>query len=193
LKRPCRNIGLWRNFSHTAGGPHLWFIGESELDQWVARACPNELFGDIEDGVASALSRELHDHLPGPDDFTRFGAHRGNRAGSIGGHDRVAQLILRDAHLGLRGGDLRLGSNEGLLGFIEFGAGCVATLDEVLLAREGQTGLGQRRLGRRKVGSRRLQRILLILWVKPGDHLAGGEHIANVDRPGDHASVELKG
>ena len=193
LKRPGRGIGLWRHFPHAAGGPHLWFIGESELDQRVARACPNELFGDVEDGVASALLRELHDHLPGADDFARFGAHRGNRAGSIGGHDRVAQLILRDAHLGLSGVDLGLGRNEGLLGFIEFGAGRPAMLDEVLLSREGQTRLGQRRLGRREVGLRRLQRILLVLWVKPGDDLAGGEHIANVDGPLDHASVEAKG
>ena len=193
LKRPGSGIGLGRHFPHAAGGSHLWVIGEGELDQRVARACPNELFGNVEDGVASALLRELHDHLPGVDDFARFGAHRGNRAGGIGGHDRVAQLILRDAHLRLSGVDLGLGRNEGLLGFIEFGAGRQAMLDEVLLSREGQPCLSQRRLGRREVGLRRLQRILLVLWVKPGDDLARREHIAHVDGPLDHPSVEAKG
>jgi hypothetical protein len=133
LKRPGSGIGLGRHFPHPAGGSHLWVIGEGELDERVARSCPNELFGNVEDGVASALLRELHDHLPGVDDFARFGADRGNRAGGIGGHDRVAQLILRDAHLRLSGVDLGLGRNQGLLGFIEFRAGRPAMLDEVLL------------------------------------------------------------
>ena len=66
-------------------------------------------------------------------------------------------------------------------------------LDEVLLSREGQLCLSQRRLGRREVGLRRLQRILLVLWVKPGDDLARREHIAHVDGPLDHPSVEAKG
>jgi hypothetical protein len=38
-----------------------------------------------------------------------------------------------------------------------------------------------------------LQRILLVLWVKPGDDLARREHIAHVDGALDHPSVEAKG
>ena len=62
--------------------------------------------------------------------------------------------------------------------------------DQVLLAREGQPRLGQRRLSRRQIGLRGLQRVLLVLRIKPSDDLAGGEHIAHVDRPGDHAAVK---
>jgi hypothetical protein len=41
-------------------------IGESDLDHWVARARPNELLGHVERRqVASALTRELHDHPAG--------------------------------------------------------------------------------------------------------------------------------
>ena len=78
----------------------------------IARTRPDELLGHVEDGVASALTRDLHDHLPGADHLARLGADRGHRAGSIGEQDRVAQLILRDAHLRLSGIDLGLGGQE---------------------------------------------------------------------------------
>ena len=38
----------------------------------------------------------------------------------------------------------------------------------------------------------RAQRVLLVLRVKPGDDLARREHIAHMDGPLDHASVEAK-
>ena len=40
---------------------------------------------------------------------------------------------------------------------------------------------------------RRVQRVLLVLGVEPGDDLACLEHIADIDGPLDHASVEAKG
>ena len=40
---------------------------------------------------------------------------------------------------------------------------------------------------------RRAQRVLLVLGVEPGDDLACREHIAHIDGPLDHASVEAKG
>ena len=159
----------------------------------VARAGPNELLGHVEDGVAPALTRELHDHLPGADHFARFGADRGDRARSIGEQGRVAQLILRDAQLRLGGVDLGLGGEELLLGLVEFGAGRPAVLQELLLPPEGEARLGQHRLSRGEVGLRRAQRILLVLGVEPGDELARLEHVADIDGPLDHASVEAKG
>ena len=46
---------------------------------------------------------------------------------------------------------------------------------------------------RREVGLRRAQRVLLVLGVELGDDLACREHIAHIDGPLDHASVEAKG
>ena len=82
LEGAGRGIRLGRNLPHAAGGLHLRVVGEGDLDHGVARAGPNELFGHVEDGVAPALARELHNHLPGMDDFARFGADRGDRAGA---------------------------------------------------------------------------------------------------------------
>ena len=68
-----------------------------------------------------------------------------------------------------------------------------AVLQELLLPPEGEARLGQLRLGRREIGLRRAQRVLLVLRVEPGDELAWLEHIADIDGPIDHASVEAKG
>ena len=178
LEGPGRGIRLRRNLPHAAGGLHLRVVGERDLDQRVARAGPDELLGHVEDGVASALTRELHDHLPGVDHLARLGADRGDRARGIGEQDRVAQLLPRDAHLRLSGVDLGLGGQELLLGLVEIGAGRPAVLQELLLPPEGEARLGQHRLDRREVGLRRAQRVLLDLGVEPGDDLARLEHIA---------------
>ena len=160
----------------------------------VARAGPDELLGHVEDGVAPALARELHDHLPGTDHLARFGADRGDRARAIGEQDRVAQLLLRDAQLRLGGVDLGLGASA---------KACWASSN---LARGVQPFFRSsccRQKVRRawvsaasaddEVGLRRAQRVLLVLRVEPGDDLAGREHVAHVDGPLDHASVEAEG
>ena len=108
LERPGRGIRLGRNLPHAAGGLHLRVVGQRDLDHRVARARPDELLGHVEDGVAPALARDLHNHPPGTDHFARFGADRGDRTGGIGGQHRVAQLLLRDAHLRPSGVDLGL-------------------------------------------------------------------------------------
>ena len=107
--------------------------------------------------------------------------------------DRVAQPILRDAQLGLGGVDLGLDGLELLLGFVELGPGGPPVFQELLLPPEGEARLGQQRLERGEVGLRRAQRVLLVLGVEPGDELACLEHIAHIDGPLDHASVEAKG
>ena len=150
------------------------------------------MLGDIEDGVATALTRELHNHLPGADDFARFGAGRGNGAGGVGVQDRVALLFARDLHLSLGGVDLGLGGQKLLLGLVEIGAGSPAVLQEFLLPPEGQARLGQHRLKRGEIGFCRAQRIVLNLGVEPGDHLTCGEPVADMNRPLDHSSVEAK-
>ena len=109
LERSGGGIRLGRHLPHATGGPHGRVVGESDLHHRIARARPDELLGHVEDGVASALTRELHNHLPGTDDFARFGADRGDRTRGIGEQDRVAQLFLCDAHLCLSGVDLGLG------------------------------------------------------------------------------------
>ena len=193
LERSGGGIRLGRHLPHAAGGPHGRVVGEGDLHQRIARARPNELLGHVEDGVASALTRELHDHLPGMDHFARFGALRGNGTRRIGGQDRVAQLFLRGAHLCLSGVDLGLNGLQLLLGFVELGPGRPAVLQELLLPPEGDARLSQLRLKRREVGLRRAQRVLLDLGVELSDDLACLEHIADIDGPLDHASVEAKG
>lgn len=125
--------------------------------------------------------------------FARFGSFCGDRAGGIGEQGRVAQLILREAHLCLSGVDLGLAGPEHLLGFVEFGPRRPATLQELLLPSEGETRLSQHRFGRREIGLRRTQRVLLVLRVQPGDELSRLQHIAYIDRTLDDASVNTKG
>ena len=84
LVRPTSGVGLGRDFPHAAGGLHLRVVGQRDLDHRVARACPDQLFGDVEDGVAPALTRDLNNHSPGTDHFARFGPDSGDRTGSIG-------------------------------------------------------------------------------------------------------------
>ena len=50
----------------------------------LRRVIPDELLGDVEDGVASALTRDLHDHLPGVDHLACLGADRSDRARGVG-------------------------------------------------------------------------------------------------------------
>ena len=82
---------------------------------------------------------------------------------------------------------------ELVLGFVELGPGRPAVLQELLLSPEGEARLRQHRLKRREVAFRRAQRVLLDLGVELGDDLACLEHIADIDGPLDHASVEAKG
>ena len=144
LERPGGGIGLGRHLPHAAGGPHARIVGQHDLHQRIARPRPNELLGHIEHRIASALARDIDDHLAGADHFARLGADRGHHAGSIGEQDRVAQLILRDAHLRLGGVDLGLGAQQGLLGFVEFGARRPAALPGAAPAarRSGAPGSG---------------------------------------------------
>ena len=111
------------DLAHAARRGHPRIVGEGELDLRIARPRPNELLRHVEDGVACALMRELHDHLPGMDHFARFGADRGDRTRGICDQSGIAQLVLRDAQLRLGGIDLGLGCRKLLLRFIEFGAG----------------------------------------------------------------------
>ena len=117
----------------------------------------NELLRDVEDGVAAALTRELHNRLPGVDDFARLGADSGDGARGVGEQSRVALLFPSGPQLRLRGVDLSLGAQELLLGLVEIGAGGPAVLEQFLLPREGEARLGQRRLERREIGFRRSQ------------------------------------
>ena len=63
LVGPGSGIRLRRRLPHAAGGLHIRIVGQRDLHHRVARAGANELLGHVEDGVASALARELHDHL----------------------------------------------------------------------------------------------------------------------------------
>ena len=112
----------------------------------------NELFRDVEHGVAAALTCKLHNHLPGVDDFPRLGADSGDGAGGVGEQNRVALLFPSGPQLRLRRVDLGLGAQELLLGLVEIGAGGPAFLEQFLLPREGEAGLGQRRLERGEIG-----------------------------------------
>ena len=112
------------------------------------RTIPDELLGDVEDGVASALTRELHNHLPGPDHLPWLGADRGDSARRVGEQHRVALLFPRGPRLRVSGVDLSLGGQKLLLGVVEIGAGGPAVLQEFLLPREGEARLGQHRLSR---------------------------------------------
>ncbi len=115
------------------------------------------------------------------DYLARLGAGRGHHAGGIGEQDRVAQLILRDAHLGVSGIDQGLSAQQRLLGLVEFRARRPAARQELLLPAEGQAGLRQHGLGRGEIGLRRAQRVLLVLRVELGDDLAGLEHVAHMN------------
>ena len=181
------------HLANPADGPHGRVVGKRDLHHGIARPGSNELLGHVEHSIASALTRQLHNHLPAPDHFARVGADRGDHARGIGEQGRVAQLILRDAHLGMRGVDLGLGCQQGLLGIIEFGTGSPAPLQKLLLSPKGEARLGQHRLSRHEVGLCRVQCVQFVLGVELGDKLTGLEDIAQIHGPLDHASVEAKG
>ena len=192
LVRPGSGVGLGRDFPHAAGGLHLRVVGQRDLDQRVARACPDQLFGHVEHGVASTVTRDLGDHPPGTDHFARFGADRGDRTGGIGEKNRVAQLLLRDAHLCPGGVGLGLSVSKlcwalsNLARDVQplFNSSC--SRHKVICASFSWAST------EREVGLRRAQRALLDLRVEPSDDLAG-QHIAHIDGAVDHASVEAEG
>jgi hypothetical protein len=110
----------------------------------VSAICTTGSCGHIEHSVASALTRDVHDHLSGVDHLARLGAGRGHHAGGIGEQDRIAQLILRDSYLGMSAIDLGLGAQKCLLGLVEFRARRPAVRQKLLLSTERQAGLRQR-------------------------------------------------
>ena len=194
LEGTGRGIRLRRNLPHPAGRLHLRVVAEGDLDHRVARAGPDELLGHVEDGVAPALTRELHDHLPGVDHLARLGADCGDRARRRRRTRPCSPAVpARCAPAPARSSTWAWAAQELLLGLVEFGAGRPAVLQEFLLPPEGEARLGQHRLDRGEIGFRRAQRILLDLGVEPRDDLAGLEHIAHIDGPLDHPSVEAKG
>ena len=151
------------------------------------------MLGDVEDGVASILTCELNDHLPGANHLARLGAGCGDRARRVGEQDRIALLFPRDPDLRLGGVDLGLGAQELLLRLVKIGARRPAILQELLLPPEGEARLRERRLERREIGFRRAQRIVRNLGVQLRHQLAGLEHIAHMDRPLDHPPVQPEG
>ena len=84
LERSRRGIRLRRDLPHPADRLHARVVAQRDLDRGVAGARLDELLGNVEDGVASALARDLHDHLPGMNDLAGLGADRGDRAGRVG-------------------------------------------------------------------------------------------------------------
>ena len=180
LKRPGRGIRLGRNLPHPAGRLHLRVVGEGDLDLRVLRrAIPDELLGDVEDGVAAALTRELHDHLPGADHFARLGADRGDRARrrrlttpcSSAAPARSAPAPGRS-----RPGPGRLRSfcwaSSKLARVVQpsFRSSCCRAK-----VRRAWVSTASHR---REVGLRRAQRIVLNLGVEPGDDLACARALA---------------
>ena len=152
-----------------------------------------ELLGHVEDGIAPALTRELHDHLSGADHLARFGADRGHHTRGIGEQDRVAQLILRDAHLRLSGVDLGLDARQGLLGLVEL-ARVVQPLASSFCCRPKvrRACVSPPRADERSACAERSAFCWFCgsswatIWPALSD-------IADVDGPLDHASVEAKG
>ena len=79
------------------------------------RRRPDHLRRHVEHGVAPVLAGDLEDHLPGLNDFARFGAARGDGAGDVGLELGVADPVLGDFELRLGVVHAGLGGVEGLL------------------------------------------------------------------------------
>ena len=73
LPRSRRGIRLRGNLPHAAGCPYARVVSERDLHQRIAWTGPNELLRHVEDGITSALTCELNNHLAGMDNFARFG------------------------------------------------------------------------------------------------------------------------
>ena len=128
-------IGLRCDLAHAAGRRHLRIIDKCNLDQRIARACPNELFRYIKDSIAPALPRKLHYHAPGADDFAWLGTDCGHDARGVSDQAGIAQLVLGEMQLRLPCRDLCLGRGQGLLRFIKFCTRGPAALEKLLLPR----------------------------------------------------------
>ena len=183
LKGSCGLVGLGRDFPHPAGGLHLRVVGEDDLDRGISRSRLKQFLGDVEDSVASVLTRDLHDHLSGTDHFAGLGADGGHYARGVGGQCGVAKLIMGDPRPGLSGNHLALDSLEMLSGAVEFRLRHPAILKKRLLPLEIEARLDQLRLGGGKGGYRSLQGVLLGREIEPGDNLARLYQVANMDGP----------
>ena len=83
-----------------------------------------------------SLRATLDNHLPGLNDLTRRGAHRGHDAGRVSLEFGETHQIVRGFHLRFGGIDLRLSGLQRLLCLIVVGARGPALLEQRILALE---------------------------------------------------------
>ncbi|MNC42859.1 hypothetical protein D3C75_916900 [compost metagenome] len=99
----------------------------------------------------------------------------------LGDQRGIAQLFVGIGQLRLRGLERALVAAQRGFGGIVFALAGVALGQQLLLAHERGTGLGDPRLRGEHLGLGRVDIVLQVFRVKPGEHLVGLDVIAHVD------------
>ena len=135
----------------------------------IARTRADELFGHVEDGVASALTRDasrssVRRGPPRPVRRRSRSPRRGHRrTGPCSSTDPARCAPGHERH---RPGPRR--SASACWASSNFARGVQPSCQKLLLPAEGEARLRQHGLGRREIGLRRAQRVLLVLRVEVG-------------------------
>jgi hypothetical protein len=144
---------------------------------------------DVEHRVALAVARQHEDRLRLRHHLAGLGHLRDDDAVGLGLELGVAELVVGLGELALGLCQLRLCRAGGRVGLVVLATGGIAGRQQILLAFEGAGRLPQGRLGRLHAGLGGLQLGLLLVGIEPGQHLVGGDVVADIGQPrGDLAA-----
>ena len=150
------------------------------------------LLGHRKHHVARAVLRHAQHRRAGSQHRTGLGFDGGDDARAIGHQRRVARLVA--LHAGLRPGllVLRLRRFERALAAVEFGGADETLLAQFLEALEVGVGLFGVDARGFEARTRRLLAEPQVHRVEAGQHLAGFDRVAQIDRPRHHLAGDAK-
>jgi hypothetical protein len=177
---------------HASNRRYRGIVGQADLYARFARSRPQRLTGHIEHGVAAALRGNPDDHLPRLDHFAGLGGCGDHDAAGIGLELGIADLVLGDLQLRLRGVELGPRSIPALLRPLILDARRSVTPQQEFLALVIALGLGELCLRSHNGSLSRAQRVELVLRFEFRDYLARFHPIPDIDGPFDHSSANTK-
>ncbi len=192
-KVPVTGSARGRHFAHPALRRDLGIGGQRDGDLRVPRRGVLDLRRHVEDAVASARARDLHDHAPGGHDLARLGADLRHRPAGVGDEARIGHPVLREVDLRLRGLHRRLRALQVRRDLVEGRLRDEALREQLFLPVVVVALLDELRPSRGELRPHALGSAVLVRGIEAGDELSGLDDVADVDAPLDHSPVDAEG
>ena len=193
LEGAGHGIGLGRDLPHPAYSPNRGVGAQGDFHLIVGGPRLDDPCRYVEDRIAPTLARELNHHTPGRHDLAGLGPTGGDGTRTVGDQIGIGEVILRRAQLGLGRVHLGLGSLACLHGLVKHLPRDEALGQQGLEALHRVARLHQARHCTSQAGAGGRNGVFGSLRVQTGNHLAGFDPVADIDRTLDQLATNAKG